>query len=84
MKVTGVELKGAILLIHYVNGKDEIVDERIVAIRWKKNPVLIKVVQAFAEVVSTYVLTNNKNLDKLETKQLEQLFEDLLNEDLPG
>ncbi|KKM04490.1 hypothetical protein LCGC14_1763700 [marine sediment metagenome] len=78
MKVIGVEIKRDVLFIHYTEEKDKIVETRIAAIHWKTNPVLAKVVQAFAEVVSNYALSGNRNLEKVETEQLEQLFNDLL------
>ncbi len=82
MKVIGVEIKRDVLFIHYVEEKDKIVETRIAAIHWKTNPALAKVVQAFAEIVSNYALTGNKNLEKLSGTDLTKLFKDLLEDDL--
>lgn len=80
-KVVGIDLNKNLILIHYVEDGDKIIDERIVAVKWKANPALQRLVQAFAEVASQYILGGNKSLDKLESEDLNQLFDDLLDED---
>ena len=80
-KIVGIDLNKNLILIHYVEEGDDMVDERIAAIRWKANPALQRLVQAFAEAASQYVLGSNKSLEKLELVDLTQLFEDLLDEE---
>ena len=80
-KVVGIGLNRNLILIHYVEDGDKIVDERIVAVKWKANPALQRLVQAFATAASEYVLIGNKNIEKLESIDLDQLFKDLLDEE---
>ena len=80
-KVVGIDVNKNLILIHYVEEGDKIVDERIAAVRWKANPALQRLVQAFAEAASQYILGGNKSLEKLEGEDLGQLFKDLLDED---
>lgn len=80
-KILAVDLNKDLILIHYIEDGDKIVDERIAAIRWKANPALQRLVQAFAEAASQYVLGGNKSLEKLEPIDLNRLFKDLLDED---
>jgi len=80
-KIVGIDLNKNLILIHYVEDGDGVVDERIAVIRWKANPALQRLVQAFAEAAAQYVLGSNKSLEKLEPIDLNQLFEDLLDED---
>lgn len=81
MKVIGVELKQDRLFIHYVSETDKTVDTRVAIVHWKANPALKRLVQAFGEAASQYVLGNNKNLEKLSSVDLTQLFKDLLSDD---
>ena len=79
-KVVGITLMKQILLIHYIKpGEESKVDEYIAAIKWKANPTLAKLVQAFAEVVSNYVIGNNKSIENVSMVDMEQLFRDLLS-----
>ena len=80
-KIVGIDLNKNLILIHYVEDGDDKIDERIAVIRWKANPALQRLVQAFAEAASQYVLGGNKSLEKLEPIDLNKLFEDLLDED---
>lgn len=80
-KVVGIGLNKNLLLIYYTEDGDKIIDEKIAVIRWKVNPTLKRLVEAFAEIVSNYILGKNKNLDKLEGEDLTKLFDDLLDED---
>lgn len=82
MKVIGVEIKRDVLFIHYIEEKDKIVETRIAAIRWKTDIALTKVVKAFAEIVSNYALTSNRNIEKLSGADLTKLFKDLLDDDV--
>ncbi len=81
-KIVGIDLNKNLLLIHYIEAGDKIIDEKIAVIRWKKNPALQRLVQAFAEAASQYVLGGNNNIEKLEGEDLGQLFKDLLEEDM--
>ncbi len=81
MKVIGVEIKQDRLYLHYVSEHDKIVDQRVAVVQWKKNPVLLRLVKAFAEILSQYLLGDNTNLEKLTGIDLEQLFKDLLDDD---
>lgn len=78
--ITGIDLTKDLVLIHYVDSEDEKIDEQIAAVKWKANPGLRKVVQAFAEVVSNYILIGNVNVEKLNSGELENLFRDLLSD----
>lgn len=80
-KVVGIDLNKTLILIHYVEDGDKIVDERIAAVKWKANPALQRLVQAFAEAASQYILGGNKNIENLEGEDLTQLFRDLLDDD---
>ncbi len=80
-KIVGIDLSKTLILIHYVEDEDKIVDERIAAVKWKENPALQRLVQAFAEVASQYILGGNNNIEKLEGEDLTQLFKDLLDDD---
>lgn len=78
-KVVGITLTKQLLLIHYIKpDEDSKVDEYIAAIKWKANPTLAKLVQAFAEVTSNYVIGNNKSIENVSMIDMEQLFRDLL------
>jgi len=81
-KIVGIDLNKNLILIHYVEDGDDIVDERIAAVRWKANPTLQRLVQAFAEVAANYILGGNTSLEKLDSINMQQLFEDLLDENL--
>ena len=79
-KVVGITLTKQLLLIHYIKPEEESkVDEYIAAVKWKANPTLAKLVQAFAEVVSNYVIGNNKSVENISILDMEQLFKDLLS-----
>lgn len=80
-KVVGISLNKSLILLHYVEDGDEIIDEKIAAIKWKSNPTLRRLIQAFAEAASQYILGGNKSLEKLESEDLTQLFKDLLDDD---
>jgi len=80
-RVVGIDLVRHLILIHYIDDDDKIIDEKIAAIRWRTNPALKRLVQAFAEVVSHYALGENKSLEKLEGEDLTRLFKDLLDDE---
>jgi len=81
MKPVGVELKNDLLLVHCESEESDIVDYNVVVVKWKANPTLAKLVHAFQEVASTYILTDNKSLDEVEKETLEQLFRELLRDE---
>jgi len=81
-KIVGIDLNKNLILIHYVEDGDKIIDERLAAVRWKANPTLQRLVQAFAEVAANYILGGNTSLEKLDSLDMQQLFKDLLGEDL--
>lgn len=81
--ITKVEIQGDLLMIKYTDPDDPAVDEKAVLIRWKKHPKVVKLMQIFSEIVGTYFLTNNKNLDRLEDTEIENIVLKLLEEDKP-
>ena len=80
-KIVGISLFKQLILIHYVEEDDKLIDERIVAVKWKANPALQRLVKAFAEIASNYILGGNNSLDKLEGEDLTQLYKDLLDDE---
>ena len=58
-KVIGIDLYKNLIFIHYIDDDNKIIDEKIATIRWKTNPALKRLVQAFAEVAS-HNISNKK------------------------
>lgn len=80
-KIVGIDLNSNLILIHYVESDDKIIDERVAVVQWKKNPTLQRLVLAFTQASSQYILSGNNNIEKLESIDLEQLFRNLLDDD---
>ena len=82
--ITHITLQGDILTIYYTDSDDTIVDEKAVIIRWKKHPKVVKLIQGFFEIIGTYFLTDNKNLDSLEDEDINALLRRLVQEEPPA
>lgn len=79
--VTHVTLQGDVLTIYYTDTDDPRVDERAAIIQWKKHPKVVKLVQGFFEIIGTYFLTTNKNLDSLGDQEIDELLRRLVRDE---
>ena len=82
--ITGVAVQGDILQIHYRDDTSDDIDERVAIIRWKRHPKMAKLIQEFEKIVGVYFLTSNKNLDRLDDADIEDLLRNLLRDDETG
>jgi len=78
--LTRIELVNDQLIIRYTDDTDKIAAERAMIIKWPDHPAIVKLFKAFQEVLGTYFLTENQNLDNVPEAELDELFKKLLEE----
>ena len=81
--VSHITIQGDLLTIYYTDSEDPSVDEKAAIIRWKKHPKVVKLIQGFFEIIGTYFLTPNKNLDTLEDAEIDDLLRRLVQDEPP-